>query len=199
MKLKKLIIVCEVLILFIVLAKIATIGGIIKNFDAVGFFLPVTRAAENSGVAATPVQPERDVLEDSLSGERKLMSLLVKKQKALEDRENFLKSEERRLNSLSTEILSEIDRLSEMEGRLNGLLETFKEMDNKKYMDLAKVYESTPPDRAGSMLEKLDNKTAAAIIMNMKGKKAGLIWGHIKPGKAVEITAEIIRSGKSQK
>jgi len=196
MKLKKILIICEVLIIFIILAKITTIGGIIKNSDAVDFLLPVTGAAENSGVAEAtpaPVQaPESDIFKDRLSGERKLMSSLVKKKKVLEDRENFL-------NSLSNEILSEIDRLSEIEGRLNVLLETFKEMDNKKYKDLAKVYESTPPDRAGPMLEKLDSRAAASIIMNMKGKKAGAIWGYIKPSKAVEITSEIIKSGKIQK
>jgi len=56
------------------------------------------------------------------------------------------------------------------------------------------VYESTPPAKAGSMLEKLDTKTAAGISMNMKRDKAGAIWGHISPQKAVEITREITRS-----
>ncbi len=196
---KKLIIVCEVLIVFIILAKIATIGGIIKNLDVVDFLLPASTAAANSGVAAAPVHQAKDIFEDSLSEERKLLSSLVKKQKTLEDRENFLKSEERRLNSLSNDILSKIDRLSEIEGRVTVLLEVFKEKDNKKYKDLAKVYESTPPELAGPMLEKLNSKAAAAIIMNMKEKKAGAIWGYIKPSKAVEITGEIIKSGEIQK
>jgi flagellar motility protein MotE (MotC chaperone) len=198
-KLKKLIIVSEVLILFIILAKIATIGGILKNSEAVDFFSPVARAVAEPLVAEASVNPGRDLSEDSLSEERKLLSSLVKKQKALEDRENFLKSEERRLNSLSEEILSEINRLSEIEGRIIILLERVKEMDNKKYKSLAIVYESTPPEKAGSMLEKLDSKEAAAIIMNMKGKKAGAIWGNINPSKAAEITREILKSGKTQK
>ena len=196
---KKLIIVSEVLILFIILAKIATIGGILKNSEAVDFFSPVARAVAEPLVAEASVNPGRDLSEDSLSEERKLLSSLVKKQKALEDRENFLKSEERRLNSLSEEILSEINRLSEIEGRIIILLERVKEMDNKKYKSLAIVYESTPPEKAGSMLEKLDSKEAAAIIMNMKGKKAGAIWGNINPSKAAEITREILKSGKTQK
>ena len=196
---KKLIIVSEVLILFIILAKIATIGGILKNSEAVDFFSPVARAVAEPLVAEASVNPGRDLSEDSLSEERKLLSSLVKKQKALEDRENFLKSEERRLNSLSEEILSEINRLSEIEGRIIILLERVKEMDNNKYKSLAIVYESTPPEKAGSMLEKLDSKEAAAIIMNMKGKKAGAIWGNINPSKAAEITREILKSGKTQK
>lgn len=196
---KKLIIVSEVLILFIIFAKIATIGGIIKNSEALDFLSPLASAVAEPLVAETSVNPGRGLSEDSLSEERNLLSSLVKKQKALEDRENFLKSEERRLNSLSEEILSEINRLSEVEGRIIILLERVKEMDNKKYKNLATVYESTPPEKAGSMLEKLDSKEAAAIIMNMRGKKAGAIWGNINPSKAAEITREIIKSGKTQK
>ncbi|MBW2600255.1 MAG: hypothetical protein JRC60_09425 [Deltaproteobacteria bacterium] len=189
---KKLIIACEILILFIVLAKIAVVGGIIKNSETGVCFLTVNEAVADSPVEAVPVPQVRDVVcEDRLSGERKQLSLLLGRQKELSDREDFLKSEERRLNSLRGEILSKIDRLQEIEKRLATLLETVKEIDDQKYRSLAKIYESAPPARAGAMLEKLDSRTAAAIIMNMKSKKAGAIWGHIKPDKAVEITREI--------
>jgi len=197
--LKKLIIVSEILILFIIIAKIATIGGIIKNSETVDFLSPVTKAVANPLVAEASVNKRKDVSDDRLSEERKLLSTLVKKQKALADRENFLKSEEKRLNSLSEEIIAEVSRLSEIEGRIILLLEKAKQMDNKKYKNLAIVYESTPPEKAGSMLEKLESKEAAAIIMNMKGKKAGAIWGNIKPDKAAEITREIIKTGKIKK
>ncbi len=196
---KKLIIVSEILILFIIIAKIATIGGIIKNSETVDFLSPVTKAVANPLVAEASVNKRKDVSDDRLSEERKLLSTLVKKQKALADRENFLKSEEKRLNSLSEEIIAEVSRLSEIEGRIILLLEKAKQMDNKKYKNLAIVYESTPPEKAGSMLEKLESKEAAAIIMNMKGKKAGAIWGNIKPDKAAEITREIIKTGKIKK
>lgn len=188
---KKLIITCEVLILFIVLAKITVVGGIIKNSETVDCLLTVNEAAADSQVASVPAHPVRDVCEDNLSGEKKLMSSLLRKQKELNDREDFLKAEERRLNSLRDEILSKIDRLEETEKRLTTFLEMVNEVDDQKYRSLAKVYESTPPPKAGAMLEKLDSKTAAAIIINMKSKKAGAILGHVKPGKAVEITREI--------
>ena len=188
---KKLIIACEILILFIALAKIAVVGGIVKNSGTADCLLSVNEAVADSLVAAVPALPVRDVCEDGLSGERKLLSSLLGRQKELNDREDFLKSEERRLNSLRGEILSKIDRLQETEKRLTTLLETVKEIDDQKYRSLAKVYESAPPARAGAMLEKLDSRTAAAIIMNMKSKKAGVLLGHVKPSKAVEITREI--------
>jgi len=189
--LKKLIIACEILILFIVLAKLVVVGGIVKNSATADCILSVNEATADSLVVAVPAPPVKAVYEDRLSGERKLLSSLLGRQKELNDREDFLKSEERRLNSLRGEILSKIDRLQETEKKLVTLLETVKEIDDQKYIGMAKVYEAAPPAKAGSMLEKLDSRTAAAIIMNMKSKKAGAILGYVKPSKAVEITREI--------
>ena len=173
---KKLIIACNVLILFIVLIKIAIVGGIIKNSETANSFLTVNEAVADSPVTADFAPPVRDVFEDSLLEERKLLSSLMGKQKALNNRENFLQSEEKRLNLLRDEILSKIDSLQEIEQRLTVLLEMVEERDNSKYKSMAKLYESVPPARAGSMLEKLDTRTAAAIIMNMKSKKRAQYW-----------------------
>lgn len=181
---KRLIIACNIVILFIVLIKIAAVTSL----------LTVNKAAADSPVTAGFAPLVRDVCEDSLSEERKLLSSLLGKQKALEDRENFLQSEERRLNLLRDEILSKIDSLQQLEKRLTALLEMVEERDNRKYKSMAKVYESTPPARAGSMLEKLDTSTAAAIIMNMRSKSAGVILGHVNTARSVEITREITRS-----
>ena len=86
-----------------------------------------------------------------------------------------------------------------MEKKLSGFLEQIKEIHDARYKNLAKVYESTPPARASAMLESLDKKTAATIIMNMKTKKAGAIWGYLDPQKGVEITKEITRIDCSSK
>ena len=181
------------MVVFIILAKIAAVGGIIKNSETADYLLSVNKAAADSPVATGVAPPAKDVSEDSLLRERKLLSLLLEKQKAIDEREIFLKTEEKRLNSLRDEILSKIDGLREIEGRLTVLLETVEGINDEKYRSLAKVYESVPPARAGSMLEKLDTKTAAAILMNMKSKKAGVILGHVDPVKSVKITKEITR------
>ncbi len=191
---KKLIIACNILILLIVLIKIAAVVGIIKNSETADRLVFVNKAAADSPVTAAFAPLVRDVCEDRLSEERKLLSSLLGKQKALNDRENFLQSEERRLNLLRDEILSKINTLQELEKRLTALFEMVEERNNIKYKSMAKVYESVPPARAGSMLEKLDTRTAAAIIMNMKSKKAGAILGHVNPARSVEITREITRS-----
>lgn len=197
---KKLIIVCEILMVSILLAKIAVVGGIVGNSKTAEDFFSVNDAAADSltvtAPADAPAVPAKNVREDTLSKERKLLSSLLEKQKALNSREAVLISEERKLNSLKDEILSKIDKLEETEKRVTILLEAVKKINDQKYMRLAKVYEAAPPEQAGAMLEKLDTKTAAAIIMSMKSKKAGAILGYVKPGKAVEITREITSQTK---
>jgi flagellar motility protein MotE (MotC chaperone) len=42
----------------------------------------------------------------------------------------------------------------------------------------------------------MDKKLAAGIIMNMKSKKAGAIWGYIGAQRAAEIAKEITTTAK---
>jgi len=188
--LKKLIIACEILILFIFFMKIVTVVGTLKNSGTVDHFLSVKQASANSPAVDNKKISGRDG--DSLK-EKELISSLLEEQKRLQDREIFVKSEEKKLNSLKNEILSKFAELRIVEERLSGFLEQIKDIQDARYKNLAKVYEATPPAQASAMLENLDKKTAATIIMNMKTKKAGAIWGYLDPKKGVEITEEITR------
>lgn len=188
---KKLIIACEILILFICFAKTVIVVETIKSSDIVDYFLSVDQASAKSSAADNKRLSDKNISQDSILKEKGLVSSLLKKQKQLNDREIFLKSEERRLNSLKNEILSKFTKLHALQEKLSGIFEQIKDIHDERYKKLAKVYESTPPAQASAMLEKLDKKTAAAIIMNMRTKNAGAIWGYIDPEKGVEITKEI--------
>lgn len=190
---KKLIIPCEILILFVFFVKIIMVGGIVNSADSLSPIMSVNQARAETSSKSSRTYPVKvkDVSEDPLMTEKKLMVSLLESQKKIQAREAVLQSREKKLRLLETEILSKIDKLNETEKRLTVIVEAIKEVDDKKYQDLARVYESSPPSQASAMLEKMDKKTAAAIIMNMKSKKAGAIWGHLSPSKAVEITKEI--------
>ncbi|MCL2669801.1 MAG: hypothetical protein FWE89_03860 [Syntrophaceae bacterium] len=151
----------------------------------------------------TPPGPAavRDVADDGLQSERTLLALLQERQKELDAKESQLKGEEARLMTLRTEIMGrieeingKIEELKSHEARLSERLDTAKTEDVKRLKELAKVYEASPPQKAAAMLEKLDIKTAAGITINMKKDKAGLVWGHLNPQRAAEITKEITRS-----
>ncbi len=182
---RKVIAVCGILIIAIFLSKVFVVAGFFSKVNASGDLAIINRALADPTLNTR--LPVRDILDDALLNERKLMDQLQEKQKQLEVRENLLRSEEARLESLKKEIVAKIESLKSMEDKLSMPLAS----EDKKFRELAKVYETAPPAQVGSILEKMDRKTAAAIIMNMNNKKAGAVWGHISPAKAVEIAKEI--------
>jgi flagellar protein FlbB len=208
---KKILILIQVVILVLILAKVASLVGLSGNSDN----LPVASLITNQALAQQPhAQPVTTVssaavptasapavkepADDSLAKQRDLAAALLSKKIELDNRENALRAEEQRLLVLRREITDKIVLLKSQEEKLTAVLEASQTSEVKRYKEMAKVYEATPAAKAGSMLEKLDIRTAAGITMNMKKDKAGAIWGYISPQKAVEITKEITRAGGKQ-
>jgi flagellar motility protein MotE (MotC chaperone) len=193
---KKTIVVLQVIILLLFVAKIAALGEILKNPNTAN----TSSGLEKRPITETPAKgvfpSATDGTKDDLEKPRDILTALEKKKKELEQREILLKSEEQRIATLKKEILDKIDLLRAEQEKLNAIVETSKTADSKRYKDLAKVFDATLPAKAGAMLEQLDVKTAAGITMNMKKDKAGILWGYLSPQKAIEITREITRAGK---
>lgn len=189
---KRLIVICEILVVALIVIKIAAAGGVLQNMlpDA-SSVLDLDHAIANVSQKAQEKAPARESAEDSLAKERKLAASLAEREKQLDSREGAIKEEEKKLQALKGEIIAKIDALKGLEDRLSGMLDTVKAAEDKRLRDLANVFEATPPAQAGPMLEKMDKKLAAGILMNMKSKKAGAIWGHISAQRAAEIAKEI--------
>jgi flagellar motility protein MotE (MotC chaperone) len=194
---KKIIIITQIIVLLLFLAKIAALGEVMRKPTAAAV-PPVSGQQLQPEIAVKAASSEvKGAAEaDGLAKSRDLFSSLELKKNDLERKEQFLRTEEQRLLLLKKEIVEKIDILRAQEEKLNASVEGQKTVENKNFKDLAKVFESTPPAKAGQMLEQLDVKTAAGITMNMKRDKAGAIWGYLSPQKAVEITREITRLGK---
>lgn len=192
---KKLIIACQIVFVLFFLVKALSHIDLLKQIP---FPASLSWNSGDEAIAQTPAKaappPAKDVTDDDLQKERDLLTMLQKKQKDLEARENALKAEEQKIAALKKEVMEKIDALKALETQLTAKLDTEKAQDEKRFKDLAKVYEATPPQKAAAMLEKLDVRTAAGITINMKRDRAGLIWGFLAPQKAVEITNEITKS-----
>lgn len=157
----------------------------------------------NQAEAETPAKgtpapiPDKAPL-DLLAGERTLMGQLLAKKKEIDERESRLHLEEQRVLSIKKELEGKLEILKAQEDKFKSIIDQIVAFEAKALKDLAKVYETTPPAKAGPMLEKLDVKTAALITLNMKRDKAGALWGHISPQKAAEITKEITAIGSKK-
>jgi len=215
---KKIITVIQAIIIFLVFVKFISVIDLIQRTDflpeaysmaknalaqqpSAAPAVPAAPASSPSSAALAPPKqnPAKEEKGDALAKQRDLAAALMAKKAELESRENNLRAEEQRLLALRKEITEKIALLKVQEEKLTAVLEGAQTSETKRYKEMAKVYEAAPAAKAGSMLEKLDVKTAAGITMNMKKDKAGAIWGYISPQKAVEITKEITRvAGKQQ-
>jgi flagellar motility protein MotE (MotC chaperone) len=196
MKKKRIFII--IFIIAILFVKLFVAGELFKKSSSA--LLDIPRAmADTTKNNVTIEAVDNAKMKDPLSQERSLMKALEQKQRDIANRERRLQDTEQRLQALKQEIVTKIDVLIGLEERLNSLIETAKATENKKYKDLARVYDATPADKVSAMLEKMDTQTAAHITMNMKKDKAGAVLGHLNPQRAIEITKEITRiSGAAQ-
>ncbi|MGA3207190.1 MAG: hypothetical protein ABSE05_05150 [Syntrophales bacterium] len=189
---KKIIITIEILVVFLFIAKILAIGEIVKRSEIHDYLLWSVKSALADSSSQTGVDsPSRDVTVDTLASERSLMSNLADRRRQLENRENLIKFEEKKINLLRNEIVARIEMIRGREKKMTSPQESARSEDNTRFRELAKVYEATPPDKVGALLDKMDSKTAAGIIIQMNVKKAGAVWGHLNPEKAVKITEAI--------
>jgi flagellar motility protein MotE (MotC chaperone) len=187
---KKIVITFEIIILFLFMAKILAIGEIVKRTEVSDYLSWSADHALADSFSRTPGSTQvRDVFEDALANERNLMVSLEARQRQLENRENAIKFEEKRVKSLQKEIEAKIETLQARQGKTPVPQESDKE-DNR-IKELAKEYNATPPEKVGDLFTKMDNKMAAGIILQMNNKKAGAVWGNINPEKAVEIARTI--------
>jgi len=211
---KKIIIIAQISIAILVLVKVASVFGILQQFNLSDESASIARPAQaepkapTGRVAPEPAAPKKpvvtaekpmpapkDAMDDMLAEQRDLAHALAAKRSELDNRENALRADEQRLLALRKDITEKMAILKAQEERLAAQLDNAREDDVKRYKEMAKVYEATPPAKAGPMMEKLDTRTAAGITMNMKKDKAGALWAYITPQKAVDITKEITRHG----
>ncbi|PKN06359.1 MAG: hypothetical protein CVU72_04875 [Deltaproteobacteria bacterium HGW-Deltaproteobacteria-7] len=209
---KKIIIVAQIFIAVLILIKVVSYFGVLQMFNIstdttmTSSALAQSKTASEKGSSNPSVNKKaatvltnppvvKDAMEDILFQQRDLAQALAAKKSELDNRENALRADEQRLIAMRKDITEKMAILKAQEEKLATQLDSAREEDVKRYKEMAKVYDATPPAKAGPMMEKLDTKTAAGITMNMKKDKAGALWAYISPQKAVEITKEITRSG----
>jgi flagellar motility protein MotE (MotC chaperone) len=194
---KKILIVAQILIIGMVVLKLLAAGQHYFDKDAnkkdMSF---VGQAMAQLTTSGNSPEKLKHIFDDRLQKERDLYGALEKRKVDLDSRENAIRTEAQNLQVLKKEITDKIDALKALEKQLDGKLDTQNTVDIKKYKDLAKIYESAAPAKAGAMMEKLDIKTAAGITMSMKKDRAGAVLSNMNLQKAVEITKEITQLTK---
>ena len=149
----------------------------------------------NALVMPAVAQAKEKTLKKTGSSPQKVpkTDVLDVKAKELKFREEQINQEEANLRALKKDIEAKIQQLKALEAKVSKLLKERDEREEKRLVQLARVFESTPPEQAGSLLSKLDVKTAAEILYRMNGRKAGKIWGYVNADRAVKISEELTK------
>lgn len=194
----------ELIIIFLVLIKLGLLTSLLLRADsnAISQLSPHEAAAQEDAKinqqATDQTGPSAEdpalktAKESSLfEWDLDLLNALRERESNVRLREQELRKEEERLMSLKQEIEKRIETLARVETKVAELIKTKQVMEEENINQLAKVFESTPPEQAGPMLTKLDVQIAAQIITRMSGRKAGKIWGYVDPDRAVKISKKV--------
>jgi flagellar motility protein MotE (MotC chaperone) len=183
------------------LLKVALAGSyLVKNERLSNFSFLTQAVAEEEmvestaeGTVETTAEGKAEGAGDPASDEKEFeaLSLLQQKEIEIERKGAALKEEEERLHQLKTDIEKRLAELTQAEKKIEQLIPITESATDKELTKLAKVFEATPPEQAGPMFNKLDVDLAAKILVKMKGRNAGKIWGYVNPEQAVKISKEL--------
>lgn len=142
--------------------------------------------------AATPAKADIKLEKDANSVPR-VMALIGKERQSLQSREGALADREEQLQVLKKEVEDRLRELSAVQQRVMESLEEERRMQGEQNRHLVATLESMPPDRAGRLLEKMDDEVAVQLLRRLKGKDAGAILSLLNPDKAARLSQKLLK------
>lgn len=146
------------------------------------FGSPLARAADTSA-ARQPEQQygsveERRIRETLDAGGN---APFAREREELENKKNELKR-------LEGEVDKKIEQLNQLRVKIEKLFEQKGEEEQKRTLELAKMYEKMTADKAAVILGTVDQQLAISILAKMKTKSAAKILNNMERDKAAKLT-----------
>lgn len=141
---------------------------------------------------------------------REIFEMLEQRKRLLDKREAALREGETHLLELKAEleqIVTRHEQLVEAEkkrsqtaAKVKPTGEGEKPKDpkgiggshNVNQAQLAKMYETMPPEEAAARLERMPDRKAMEVLRLLKGKSAGAILAEVKPERAARLTEQLL-------
>jgi flagellar motility protein MotE (MotC chaperone) len=121
---------------------------------------------------------------------QEILDMLNQRQRAVERREEAMRTEETRLLSLKKDIEQLLARQQQLSntGPSSKKLPDAESAAKATVDQVVKMYETMPPEEAAVRLEKLPTAMALEVLRSLKGKTAGTIMASVRPDKAAKLT-----------
>lgn len=132
--------------------------------------------------------------DESIVKEEKIdLNFLINKKAELKEEEERLAKKRAELMAIQVEINNKITILTKLRNEIRVQMAQKKTVEDKKLKHLIKVYSAMKPQKAASLIEKLDTKFAIELLSNMKGDIVGNLLSFIDTDKAARISEQLAK------
>ena len=111
----------------------------------------------------------------------------------LRRRQDEVQRQEQALLALERELDAKLNRLQELETRIQGMIEQADVLQDRKMRHLVDVYSNMKPREAARALEALEEPVAVKILSGMRGRNAGEVLSFVDAEKAARLTEALTR------
>jgi len=146
-----------------------------------------------STAQAEPIQELASAHNSELMHENAMLADLRKQKDSLDKREAQLNRKEKLLQQAEDKINRRITELEQLEAGIKQRLKDEQGIKNKKLKRMTAVFEGMKPERAASVIAKMDLATVVRIFSLMNEKKVGKILSFLPADKAVSISQALTR------
>ena len=139
--------------------------------------------------------PEWMTKEDrNITGKENLdLSFLIKKTAELKKAEEKLEKDRTELTAIQEEINNKIAILTQLRNEIKSELDNNKTFEDQNFKHVVKAYLAMKPQKAASLVEKLDLRFAVKLLSKMKGDTVGNILSFVDIEKAAEISERLAK------
>ncbi len=151
-----------------------------------GLFLNGPRSSEAAtGAAVASPEPAQNL--------PRLMALLDKERHDLMTREAATTAREEQLGQIKHEVEERLKNLQTLQQQLMETIEEDKRIKGEHNRHLVATLQAMSPDRAGKLLEQMDEEEAVRLLRRLSGKEAGAILSLLSPDKAARLSHRFLQ------
>lgn len=119
------------------------------------------------------------------------LDFLLKMKAELKTQEEELANKRAELVEIQEKINKDIAELSQLRDEIRARMATQKEVEDDKLKHLIKAYSTMKPQKAATLIEKLDMAFAIELLSNMKGDAVGNILSFVDTERAARISEQL--------
>ncbi len=123
----------------------------------------------------------------------RLFTLMHKERQSLQGREAALVGKEEHLRILQKEVEERLQELKGLQLKMMEAVEEEKRIKSEHNRHLVATLVAMPADRAGRLLEKMEENVAVQLLRNLQGKEAGAILAVLAPDKAARLSQQLLQ------